>query len=57
MSWTDSLARPLKPGDHAPQVTLADARAYAPVPSLTRAPSQWCPFACELRYTLTLGDP
>jgi hypothetical protein len=57
MSWMDSLARPLKPGGHAPQVTLADATAYAPVPSLTRAPSQWCPFACELRYTLTLGDP
>ena len=28
MSWTASLARPLKPRDHGPLATLADARAY-----------------------------
>ena len=28
MSWTVRLARTLKPRDHAPLVTLADARAY-----------------------------
>jgi hypothetical protein len=28
MSWTASLGRPLKPRNHAPLLTLADARAY-----------------------------